>query len=145
MAALAYPKKVRLRLIFLLLATAALVADLTVGCSSSGDVGPGGTCFLVTDCQEGLFCLRPDGSDNGTCSKDLAKIQPAADATLADTAPMPGADAAPGDAAGAADSAAGPDSQTLDHAAPPADTGTPPADSGTPDTAPADTGSATSG
>jgi hypothetical protein len=131
--------------------------NLGVACDSGEDVGPGGTCFLAMDCKEGLFCLRQDGSDNGTCTgtSGLTDIQPAADGALdgAGNEPMPGADAAPEEeAAPSSDSGTGPDArkneskdaQTPDHAAP-EDTGAPPLDTGTPDSSPADTGSATNG
>ena len=136
---------------FVVLATSALVGGLAIACSSDGDVGAGGTCFLVTDCKEGLFCLRPDGSDNGTCSSDLKNIQPPADATLADTSPTPAPDAMPEKGDGApADSPSGSDSATTDSStgdepAPSRDTGALPMDSGIPDTAPADTGPAATG
>jgi hypothetical protein len=157
---------VRLRRIFLLLTAGALAGNLAVACDSAEDVGTGGTCFLATDCAEGLFCHRPDGSVSGTCEGvgQLGAIQPAGDATLADVGSMPEPDAAPGDAAPppAQDSATGEDAppaqvdaQTADRTAP-NDTGAPPpvdSGSGKPDTSvpdtsvpdtsvPADTGSA---
>jgi hypothetical protein len=129
---------VRLRRIFLLLAAGALAGNLAVACDSAEDVGAGGTCFLLTDCAEGLFCHRPEAGVSGTCEGkgELGTIQPAGDATLADAGPMP----EPGDAAPppAEDSATGEDAptaqvdaQTADRTAP-ADTGPPPVDSGNP-------------
>jgi hypothetical protein len=161
---LAYGRKVRLRRIFLLLAAGALAGNLAVACDSAEDVGVGGTCFLLTDCAEGLFCHRPEGGVSGTCEGkgELGTIQPAGDATLADAGPMPEPDAAPGDAAPppAEDSATGEDApaaqadaQTADRTAPVDSSGGGKPDTSTPDTSapdtsvpdtsvPADTGSA---
>ncbi len=163
--------EVKLRRVSLLLAfvvTGGIAASLDAACVSDGDVGAGGTCFLVTDCKEGLFCLRPAGSDNGTCSgkAGLESIEPVSDATLdhadVEAKPVPEADATPDEMDTVPDSATSPDTATSvppdaevkqdataqrdgptpDQAAPPADTGTPPTDSSTPDdTSPADTGS----
>jgi hypothetical protein len=153
----------RPRRIFLLLAAGALAGNLAAACDSAEDVGTGGTCFLLTDCAEGLFCHRADGSVSGTCEGvgQLGTIQPAGDATLADATPMPEPDAAPADAAPppAEDSATGEDApaaqvdaQTADRTAPkdgsppPVESGTAKPDTSTPDTsvsdtsAPADTG-----
>lgn len=140
----------RLRRIFLLLAAGALAGNLAVACDSAEDVGTGGTCFLLTDCAEGLFCHRPDGSDNGTCEGkgQLGTIQPVSDATLADAGagPMPEPDAA-ADAAPppAEDSATGEDApapqvdaQTADRTAP-VDSGGGKPDTSTPDTSVPDT------
>jgi hypothetical protein len=149
-------KEVRLGralLLFAVLSAGAIAGNLTVACSGTDDVGAGGTCFLTTDCKEGLFCLRADGSDNGVCTGKggLGGIQPVADGAI-DSGVEPMSDATPEEeAAPESDSApssdaqsdaqkGSKDAQTSDHAAPPADGSAPDtsiADTGSSDTAPA--------
>lgn len=139
----------KLRRVFLLLASL-VTGTRMAACGSGGDVGLGGTCFLVTDCKEGLFCLRAEGSDNGTCSGKggLVGIEPTSDAGLdgneTGTEPMSDADGVSNEADTTPDSAKSPDAQrdseTADHTAPPEDTGAPPVDSGAQETPPSDAG-----
>jgi hypothetical protein len=155
--------------LFAFSATGTIVGGFVTGCDSSGGVGPGGTCFLLSDCQEGLFCLRPDASDNGTCANkgELGQIQPPSSTTEAGVgvAPSPEAgSAAAGEDAGAAedaalmqpmdaspDSAASPDTsigtqkdaEVPDRATPPEDASAfDVVESGTPEASPADASAA---
>jgi hypothetical protein len=113
----------------LALGLAATVGVLAVGgaCTSKPSaVGPGGECFLATDCAPGLICVeQPDKTRS--CSDDLSRV--------AGRSP-PEAGAGEGDAAndGSLDGALSdgttprPDSGLPDTGTP--DTGTDPVDSG---------------
>jgi len=77
-------------------ATIAGVAGLLFACAQeSSAVGPGGECFLASDCQPGLVCV-PQPSGARVCSADLTGFEgnpPAeagGDAAVPDDAPADG-------------------------------------------------------
>jgi hypothetical protein len=79
-----------------------LLASLAAfsGCSSAETLaGQGGTCSLVTDCQDGLVCVPKDPNQpNGAriCSSSTMNILPAATAMATATA-TPDSGAPPGE------------------------------------------------
>ena len=105
----------------------AIVLAIASACSSSSAVGPGGECFLATDCTPGLVCVEQENKAR-VCSDDLTRV--------AGETPEPRGDAGGGD--GTSDAPIG-DGPVI-----PRDTGTPPDTGGPqPDTgAPVDAGDA---
>jgi hypothetical protein len=105
-------------------------------CSSSNPLsGPGGTCTVVTDCQEGLVCCNA-GKTAPVCANTVTCLQPAGTEAQDAGTPMGNpADGAGTDATSSADATATePDTGTgkMPEAAPP-DAGTKPVvDSGAP-------------
>jgi hypothetical protein len=91
---------------------------------SSSPVGPGGECFLATDCASGLICIEQPNKTR-VCSDDLSRVAgrppPAGDA---------GADDGSLDGSVPDSSPPLPDTGVPDTNQPPPDTGAPPADSG---------------
>jgi hypothetical protein len=121
-------------------------AGLSIGpfaCSSPESLSAqGGSCTVVTDCQDGLVCGK---GPNGTrvCTNDLASLQPPQDSGLDDAANQaPQAEGSAGNDA-EADSTEPPPSDARapsDVASPPADVETvdveiPPVDAGKPEDA----------
>jgi len=100
-----------------------LVPLLVASCSENKLAGPGGDCFQVTDCEDGLVCVpAPTGDGRRVCSSDVTGIQitpdvdaQASDGNRPDASPNP--DAAPNDAS------TPPDANVPD-TRPPPDTGT---------------------
>ncbi|MBX3186950.1 MAG: hypothetical protein KF819_08045 [Labilithrix sp.] len=81
-------------------------------------VGPGGECFVATDCEPGLVCV-PHRNGSRSCSADLSQVEgrpppmgPQADAAAQDA----DQDGEPPDDSGAQDTG-------VDTAAPPVDAG----------------------
>ena len=111
-----------------LLVLAGGLASMTEACGSSGNTAAGGTCYLATDCAAGLICIGVTATTSGTCSNNVATVQPDASAVV-DGGKLPQMDAPPG-----------PDSPTTGDTAPPTDSGgtdtKPPADTGPVDTGP---------
>lgn len=101
-------------------ATASLCVLLVLeACASrSNPVGPGGECFLATDCAPGLVCVE-QSSGARVCSDDLSRV-----------AGEPPEEEQGEDAA--ADGAANPDTSTPDTGGPQPDTGGPQPDTGGP-------------
>jgi hypothetical protein len=64
---------------FLKAAAIGFVATLAIGSAfvacdtSSSAVGPGGECFLATDCAPGLVCLEQPNKTR-ICSDDLSRV-----------------------------------------------------------------------
>jgi hypothetical protein len=59
------------------LAVGVALSGSPVACSSSAPLaGPGGTCALVTDCQDGLVCCNGD-KGSLTCVDSTSCLQPA--------------------------------------------------------------------
>jgi hypothetical protein len=94
-----------------------VAAGWAAACGTGALTAKGGACFQAIDCQLGLVCIAPMGSDAGVCTDDLTNI--------VDLPPEAGADAV-----------ALPDGTVPDSSVP--DTGTP--DTGKPDTGTPDTG-----
>jgi hypothetical protein len=98
--------------------------------SSSNAVGPGGECFLATDCAPGLVCIE-QANKTRVCSDDLSRV-------AGRPPPEGGAAEADGGEGGVEpDGSDTPDTSTPvpdtgipDTNTPPPDTGTPPADAG---------------
>ncbi len=113
-----------------LLAGACAVAS--GACSSAEPLaGQGGTCSLVTDCQDGFICVpkdpkQPDGTR--VCSSSTANILPASSATATAT-PTTDSGAPPGQPAG---DGGQPMSAGDGSARPPAEAGGPTVEAGTP-------------
>jgi len=121
---------VRLRVLRLVALSRALALGLTAtfgtllvaaACGSrASPVGPGGECFLATDCAPGLICVE-QSSKARICSDDLSRVAgrspPDAGAEEADTgadaaasdASRPDSTSPPNDSGGTADTGASPD------------------------------------
>ncbi len=108
---------------------AVFVLAIGVACGSVTEAGPGGECFVATDCAVGLVCVE-QANKTRVCSSDLSRI--------AGKAPPEGGPDDGGDAAPSEGGPEDPDGGTAADADEP-DVVTPPKDSGA-DTAPADTG-----
>jgi hypothetical protein len=119
------------------LAAAVVLSGGPFACSTANELsGPGGTCTVVTDCQEGLVCCNA-GKAAAVCANTVTCLQPAGtDAKDASTPPTgdDGGGTPPTDATTNPPDAREPETGTgtTPEAAPP-DTGTPPVlDSGSP-------------
>ncbi|MGH7272783.1 MAG: hypothetical protein ACREJ3_20325 [Polyangiaceae bacterium] len=103
---------------------AGAVTLCAAACSSPAPLaGQGGTCMVVTDCEDGLVCVPAKrGQPNGTriCSSDTSTLVPSAPA-------MSGMDGS------AQRDGAPPFDGSADGRQSPADAGPSPADSGAPD------------
>lgn len=114
------------------LALTAGVAAVLFGaaCAKETAVGPGGECFLATDCAPGLVCVE-QAKGGRTCTDDLSRVagKPPPEAGAADAS----AEAGEGGADGAAPGDGGPPPPPQDSGTP-QDSGNPPPpqDSGTP-------------
>ncbi len=110
-----------------------LFACALVACSSAAALqGPGGQCFLVSDCKPDLVCItQPDQTRR--CTNNLGGIVSTEDAGAAVTPPMrdsgPTADVAaypsPGDVGSSLDSAASGDDGSAGDSAGSGDDGSP--------------------
>jgi hypothetical protein len=70
---------------------ALLPLALMGSCSSASLVASGGPCFQSIDCQLGLVCITPMGSDAGSCTNNLngiVDVPPIGDAAQPDATPM---------------------------------------------------------
>jgi hypothetical protein len=113
-----------------LLGAGAFTTAVISACSTDPAlIGPGGACFLATDCAPGLVCV-PQRGGGSVCSDDLSSVT--------GDPPDMGGDM---DAAGDADGANQGDG-TTDGVAPPPPPPPPPTDGGA-DTNPPDTGADT--
>jgi hypothetical protein len=107
----------------------ALAAAL--GCTGTNAVGPGGDCFLATDCDDGLACV-PQADGRRVCSADFSGIVSTNDGGAMDEEPALEQDSGGNEASA---------DVTRDQTAP--DTGNPDtgeSDTGGPDTGEPDTG-----
>jgi hypothetical protein len=109
------------------LTVALVTVTLSGACATkSSAVGPGGECFLATDCQPGLICIEQPNKTR-VCSDDLSRV-------AGRPPPEGGADDDAGEGGVPEGSVPGPDANV-----PQPDTGLP--DTGTPDTgSPVDSG-----
>ncbi len=101
-----------------LTATLSLLVLASACASTSSAVGPGGECFLATDCAPGLICIEQPNKTR-ICSDDLSRVA---------GRPPPEGGAEEGDAG----EGGVPEGSTNDVVTPPPDTGTP--DTNQPDT-----------
>ena len=117
----------------LALGLTATLAVLVVGSACTAtvtQVGPGGECFLATDCAPGLICIeQPDKTR--TCSDDLSRVagRPPAEGGAEE---QDGGDGEGGVPEASTDDVTQPppDTGVPDTNQPPPDTGAPPQDAG---------------
>jgi hypothetical protein len=113
----------------------ACVVLLPVGCGSSGGATSGQTCYMATDCAQGLYCYGVTLTTPGKCTSNASMAQPPSDGAIPDGGIAPELDApATSDTAVPQKDSASVDvsvdsKPTKDSAAPP-DMGPPPMDSG---------------